>query len=73
MPSAGLRRRVWSETSYRLQALRYDPECAGEDFARLLDIEDPGLHARLAFEPTPAAPAVLAGSRPRVAIRASRA
>jgi phosphoribosylformylglycinamidine synthase len=60
--------RVWSETSYRMQALRDDPECAGEEFARLLDTEDPGLHARLAFEPTPAAPAVLAGSRPRVAI-----
>ena len=41
--------RVWSETSYRMQALRDDPECAREAFDTLLDDTDPGLGASLTF------------------------
>ena len=43
--------RIWSETTYRMQALRDDPECAREEFDRLLDAEDPGLSCRLTFDP----------------------
>lgn len=42
--------RLWSETSYRLQALRDNPECAREQFEALLDDDDPGLHQQLTYE-----------------------
>ena len=41
--------RAWSETSWRIQALRDKPECAREAFDALLDEADPGLGASLAF------------------------
>ena len=47
-PRTDLHRR-WSETSYRMQALRDDPECAREAFDALLDADDPGLGAHLTF------------------------
>ena len=43
--------RAWSETSYRMQVLRDDPECAREAFDALLDAGDPGLGAHLTFSP----------------------
>ena len=63
-------RRLWSETSYNMQALRDNPECAQEAFEVLLDAEDPGLSVRLSFEPNedPAAPFIARGARPKVAI-----
>ena len=36
--------RIWAETSYRLQALRDNPECAEEEY-RALALDDPGLSA----------------------------
>ncbi len=66
-------RRLWSETSWRMQSLRDDPACAGEEYARACDPEEPGLTVRLTFDPGRdpaagiAAPAV-ATARPRVAI-----
>ena len=62
--------RAWSETSYRMQALRDNPECARQEFERILDQTDPGLHARLRFDPGQdiAAPFINSGSRPRLAI-----
>ena len=41
--------RTWSETSFRMQALRDDPDCAREAFDVLLDEGDPGLGASLSF------------------------
>ena len=63
-------RRLWSETSYRMQALRDDPDCAREAFDALLDAEDPGLHVALTFDPAEdvAAPMIATGARPRTAI-----
>ncbi|HMK74425.1 MAG TPA: phosphoribosylformylglycinamidine synthase subunit PurQ, partial [Myxococcaceae bacterium] len=66
-------RGVWSDTTHRMQALRDDPACADEEQAGRLDADDPGLHARLAFDPGDdvAAPVVARGARgarPRVAI-----
>ena len=63
-------RRAWSETSYQLQRLRDNPECAQEEYDRLLDEGDPGLHAVLSFDPEQdvAAPFVSISARPRVAI-----
>lgn len=61
--------RAWAETSYRMQALRDDPDCALEEYDALLDAEDPGLSAAPAFDPGEdvAAPFVNV-ARPRVAI-----
>jgi phosphoribosylformylglycinamidine synthase len=61
--------RAWSETSYRMQALRDDPECAREAYARIGE-PDPGLHARLTFDPDDdlTAPYVERGARPPIAI-----
>jgi phosphoribosylformylglycinamidine synthase len=66
---ADLRRR-WSEVSFRLQELRDNPQCAREEFARLEDEDDPGLHARLSFDTREdiAAPFVASGARPAVAV-----
>jgi len=62
--------RAWSETTFRMQQLRDHPQCAEEEFDRILDRDDHGLHAHLTFDPEEdvAAPYVLRGVRPRVAI-----
>jgi phosphoribosylformylglycinamidine synthase len=63
-------RRRWSEVSFRIQEMRDNPECAREEYARLSDADDPGLHARLGYDPSSdvAAPYVARGARPAVAI-----
>ncbi len=68
-PRARLQR-VWSEVSFRMQSLRDHPECAQDEFDRILDAPDPGLHARLTFDPRVdvAAPFVARGAPPRLAI-----
>jgi phosphoribosylformylglycinamidine synthase len=62
--------RRWSEVSFRMQALRDNPECAREEFSRLLDAHDPGLHATLSFDPAEdiAAPYICGGARPAIAV-----
>ncbi|NYS59911.1 phosphoribosylformylglycinamidine synthase [Vreelandella salicampi] len=45
-----LTQRTWSETSYRMQALRDNPECAKNEFDNLLDARDPGLSATPTFD-----------------------
>jgi phosphoribosylformylglycinamidine synthase len=62
--------RAWSETTYRMQALRDNPQCAQEEYDRILDAADPGLSAKLTFDPEEkiAAPYIGRGTRPRIAI-----
>ncbi|WP_111413165.1 phosphoribosylformylglycinamidine synthase [Billgrantia lactosivorans] len=64
-----LTQRTWAETSYRMQALRDNPDCAKSEFDGLLDGRDPGLSASPTFEVDEdiAAPFVHA-ARPAVAI-----
>ena len=45
-----LAERTWAETSYRLQALRDNPDCAKSEFDGLLDGRDPGLSAQPSFD-----------------------
>ncbi len=63
--------RAWSETTYRMQQLRDHPQCAQQEYDRILDERDPGLHAVLTFDPAEEgaakAPAVHS-ARPRIAI-----
>lgn len=60
---------LWSETSYRIQALRDNEACAEQEFD-LLMTSDPGLSAALSYDPAEdvAAPYIATGVRPRVAI-----
>jgi len=63
-------RAAWSETSWQMQRLRDNPECADEEQASRLDESDPGLSWRLSFHPADdvAAPMIATGARPRVAV-----
>ena len=62
--------RRWSEVSFRMQELRDNPDCARQEYAGLLDAQDPGLHADLSFDPADdiAAPYIVKGLRPSVAV-----
>ncbi len=62
--------RWWSETSFRIQSLRDNSECAQQEFDRLLDREDPGLNVSLSFDQNEDVAAALtaSGVRPKVAI-----
>jgi len=68
-PRADLQR-LWAETSYRVQSLRDNADCAQEEFDNLLDSSDPGLHAELTFDLNDdvSAPYINTGARPRVAV-----
>jgi phosphoribosylformylglycinamidine synthase len=68
-PRAGLQA-CWSETSYRIAALRDDPDCAREEFERDGMGAQPALSVHLTFDPAQdlAAPFVASGARPRVAV-----
>ncbi|WP_259055748.1 phosphoribosylformylglycinamidine synthase [Methylohalomonas lacus] len=57
----------WSATSYHMQSLRDNPECAREEYAQLQDWRDPGLRCEAPFAERLAAP-LPGGARPRVAI-----
>ena len=60
---------TWSETSYHIQALRDNPECARESFDAIANANDRGLFAELTFDPAEdvAAP-FLNLNRPKVAV-----
>jgi len=61
-------RRMWSETTYQMQKLRDNPACAQQEYDRILDAKDPGLHVKLTYDVNDGiAPALLA-SRPKMAI-----
>jgi phosphoribosylformylglycinamidine synthase len=62
--------RFWAETSYQMQALRDNPECAKQEFDSILDENDPGMFAKLSFDAAEnvAAPLIVSGQRPKVVI-----
>ncbi len=62
--------RRWSEVSFRIQEMRDNPDCARQEYSRFSDESDPGLHARLSYDPSKdvAAPFIATGARPAVAI-----
>ena len=65
-----LLQRQWSETSYRIQRLRDNANCADQEFDALLDEENPGLSVKLGFDVNEdiAAPYINTGVRPKVAV-----
>ena len=44
-------RRAWSETTYRMQALRDNPVAAREEYDNALDESDPGMTFKLTYDP----------------------
>ncbi|MCY0966989.1 phosphoribosylformylglycinamidine synthase [Parathalassolituus penaei] len=59
--------RTWSRTSFEMQSLRDNADCARQEFDNLLDAEDPGLHAYLTYDQNEDITAGMA-ARPKVAI-----
>jgi phosphoribosylformylglycinamidine synthase len=57
---------IWSETSYRMQALRDHPDCALEEYEQIQDWDDPGLTIHAPFTGLKALPVI--ATRPKVAI-----
>jgi phosphoribosylformylglycinamidine synthase len=62
--------RAWSETSYQMQRLRDNPECAQQEYDGLLDAKDPGISPKLSFDITQdiTAAYINCGVRPKMAI-----
>ncbi len=58
---------AWSQTSYQMQRLRDNPDCADEEAAKLADWRQPGLEPHLTFDPSEV-PSFNRGALPRVAI-----
>jgi phosphoribosylformylglycinamidine synthase len=64
-------RRIWSETTYRMQSLRDNSECARQEYERHGDAEDPGLSPVVTFDVNASPARALverASERPKVAI-----
>ncbi|MDH4285264.1 MAG: phosphoribosylformylglycinamidine synthase, partial [Gallionellaceae bacterium] len=60
--------RIWSATTYQIQKLRDNPACARQEYDRILDVTDPGLHAHLTYDVNQSIAPTLLQSRPRIAI-----
>jgi phosphoribosylformylglycinamidine synthase len=61
-------KRAWSETSYQMQKLRDNPECAQQEYDLILDNAKPSLFSNLSFNPKQDIAAKYIGTRPRIAI-----
>ncbi len=62
--------RMWSETTYQMQKMRDNPVCAQQEYDRILDVNDQGLHQYLTFDFANhvEAPYVATGVKPKMAI-----
>lgn len=60
----------WAETTWQMQRLRDNPECADQEHEAKKDNSDPGLNVSLSFAPDEdiAAPYILKQARPKVAV-----
>ena len=63
-------RTTWAQTTFEMQKLRDNPECAEQEHAAKQDAADPGLHAALSYDVNEdvAAPYIAKGVKPKVAI-----
>ncbi|WP_387464668.1 phosphoribosylformylglycinamidine synthase [Photorhabdus sp. RM323S] len=60
----------WAETTWQMQRLRDNPECADQEHQAKRDNQDPGLNVKLTFDISEdiAAPYILQRVRPKVAV-----
>ncbi|AUQ42272.1 phosphoribosylformylglycinamidine synthase [Yersinia ruckeri] len=60
----------WAETTWQMQRLRDNPDCADQEHQAKQDEQDPGLKVKLTFDPQMdiAAPYILKQARPKVAV-----
>lgn len=60
----------WAETSWQMQRLRDNPECADQEHQAKQDLTDPGLNVKLNFDPADdiAAPYIMTNRAPKVAV-----
>ena len=65
-----LLQRQWAETSYQIQRMRDNAQCAEQEFEQILDEDNPGLSIKLSFDVNQdiAAPYIKKGVRPKVAV-----
>jgi phosphoribosylformylglycinamidine synthase len=65
-----LLQREWAQTSYQVQRLRDNAECADQEFDNLLEEDNPGLSIKLGFDVNDdiSAPYIKKGVRPQVAV-----
>ncbi|PJE43142.1 MAG: phosphoribosylformylglycinamidine synthase [Pseudomonas sp.] len=65
-----LLQRQWAQTSYQIQRLRDNVQCADQEFDTILDEENPGLSAKLSFDVNQdiSAPYIRKGVRPQIAV-----
>ena len=63
-------RTMWAETTYQMQSLRDNPDCAKQEHEAKADVKDPGLNTKLTFDLNEdvAAPFILKGAAPKMAI-----
>lgn len=63
-------RTAWAETTWQMQRLRDNPDCADQEHAAKQDNNDPGLNVALTFNPADdiAAPYIAKQARPKVAV-----
>jgi phosphoribosylformylglycinamidine synthase len=66
----GQLQREWAKTSYQIQRLRDNVDCADQEYAGLLVEDNPGLSVKLGFDVNHdiAAPYIKKGIRPQVAV-----
>ncbi|QKN80866.1 phosphoribosylformylglycinamidine synthase [Scandinavium goeteborgense] len=60
----------WAETTWQMQRLRDNPECADQEHEAKRNDNDPGLNVKLSFDINEdvAAPYIATGARPKVAV-----
>ncbi len=60
----------WAETTWQMQRLRDNPQCADQEHDAKKNDNDPGLNVSLTFKPEEdvAAPFIATGARPKVAV-----
>ena len=62
--------RTWSETTFHMQSIRDNSDCAKEEFDQILQADDPGLNVVLGFDVNEdiTAPYINVGVQPQVAV-----
>lgn len=59
-------RSIWEETSYQIERLQVDPDCADEEKRNIYAMKKPPY--KLTFNPEPTGPEIMKGAKPLVAI-----